>query len=209
MTDEMYIPTMLALLGALQSIEQPFVGSSHNSSKDDIGKNDAAELVRVSKRRVTYCDWSKSDRSPETFTNLSAKLIEAAQREGCQFLRKVKLPPFQEKRDFPGSDTALDDGENRVKLEMLKDWMSLVLKLDPGLDSFVHYLHLANDIISTWGYVIEATDGSNSSYNQAAAFGDADDRREIHEQELKRRRKDDVGEMDSSGRGTNRKSSCA
>lgn len=76
-SDEMYFPTCLALLGALG-----------NSGSSQDGKATAPD--GVAKRRVTYCHWGDSPKSPETYQGLHDELLTQASAEGCLFARKFK-----------------------------------------------------------------------------------------------------------------------
>lgn len=73
-SDEMYIPTCLGLLGA---IERGADGGSFSSQV-------------VACRRVTYCHWGASPKSPDSFDCLDDKAVKAALEEGCVLARKFK-----------------------------------------------------------------------------------------------------------------------
>jgi hypothetical protein len=69
-SDELYFPTALSLLGILPNSTQ------------------------VTKKRVTYADWSESARNPASFHNGLVDLkqvAELARKEGCLFARKFTL----------------------------------------------------------------------------------------------------------------------
>jgi len=72
-SDEIYFPTVLALLGVL----------------GDSDKNKTL-AKGVWKRRVTYCDWTESAKNPKSFTNLQEfkDVVNKAREEGCLLARK-------------------------------------------------------------------------------------------------------------------------
>jgi hypothetical protein len=64
-SDELYIPTCLSLTGVL--------------------------TTQVKQKRITYCDWSESAKSPATFSNGKVdlkRIVELCRKEGCLFARK-------------------------------------------------------------------------------------------------------------------------
>lgn len=74
-SDEMYFPTALACLGILK-------------------EDDTAAVPQVSKRAVTYTDWTEGMRNPATHTNGVrdfSKIAKIARKQGCLFARKFAL----------------------------------------------------------------------------------------------------------------------
>eukprot|EP01041_Mallomonas_annulata_P006685 gene6685-13543_t len=96
-SDEMYIPTCLSVLGHISQPPPGIVSDSYS--------------LTVSRRRLTYCDWSKSTRNPAAFLKLDDELVSKARAEGCVFLRKIVVR---------------DKDEDRVRT-LLSQWMELVL----------------------------------------------------------------------------------
>lgn len=125
-SDELYFPTMLALLGELPRTARPILlkdleqGSrggpgaaaaaaaaaeipppnettaggaaaeepSASSLNADVNEPLSSQVgVRVAARRLTYCYWGDSPKSPE-FLSLDAATVEKAVAEGCLFARK-------------------------------------------------------------------------------------------------------------------------
>lgn len=79
-SDEMYFPTCLALLGEINTPDaaaatQPPEGFASHS---------------VAKRRLTFCRWEDSPKSPEAFDAFDAGVLALAVGEGCLFARKFK-----------------------------------------------------------------------------------------------------------------------
>ncbi|KAJ8602625.1 hypothetical protein CTAYLR_010204 [Chrysophaeum taylorii] len=70
--DELYFPSVLALCGELP--EPP------NLRKP-----------RLSRRRLTWCDWSSGPKSPTTHATLTPVIVQKARAQGCLFARK--FPP--------------------------------------------------------------------------------------------------------------------
>ncbi len=143
-SDEMYIPCLLSLGGVIKSThpsarEENHMASAQSSSQLQANNPSAAAadthtgaLEDVQKRRVTYCDWSASVRNPVTFHELSSELIEIARKEGCLFLRKLKLPTSTNER---GGNRAEQSGSvDSVERRALIDWARLVL---PSVDAGV------------------------------------------------------------------------
>lgn len=74
-SDEMYIPSCLSILGEIT----PELESGSPASSG----------LPIERRRVTFCHWGDSSRSPETFSGmLEGKMLDAAQKEGCLVARK-------------------------------------------------------------------------------------------------------------------------
>ena len=138
-TDEMYIGSMLALLGVINTQSRNTTGIDHK---------------HVLKKRLTYCDWSKNERSPETYTSLTAALVFTALSEGCLFLRKLKIPSqttLNEKstdKKRPYDEIVEQPTRNQLKLGMLENWLEYVLHLSPSSDIFKQYIDAAVDIVS-------------------------------------------------------------
>lgn len=155
----MYVASMLALMGLLYphnpdgarpEREVCVAIGSTETWEEDVSKipdgitaeckDSKAPLMlnvyRPEKRKVTYCDWSKKDRSPETFTELSTPLLSAARIEGCLFLRKLKVPLLDDSSSC--MKRRLDEAINfdEKKLEMLSSWIQLVLGLSVGSTDF-------------------------------------------------------------------------
>ena len=165
----MYVASMLALLGAIPdatvatNIAEPkaavsTINSSKTASHDDPQEDAAAcsDIVNaVVKRRVTYCDWSKKDRSPETFTALTLELIGSAKQQGCIFLRKLKLPIKHSDSQFNSSSKkrSLDDDDrdltdyNERRLAMLRSWLTYVIGLDPNSEELQDFIRVAQSMI--------------------------------------------------------------
>ena len=83
-SDEMYFPTVMALLGILSP---PAAATSTTPSPQSCGDE-------VASRRVTYCDWSAKAKNPEAFSVARLddfrefrKVVELAREEGCLFAR--------------------------------------------------------------------------------------------------------------------------
>lgn len=109
-SDEMYIPTSLALLGLLRFTSQgedtQLLRGINDTSKSDgkPGSTSAAPPVAatpsntfefVKKRPVTYTDWSEGMRNPVTFTKGISdlkKVARLAREKGCLVARK--FAPF-------------------------------------------------------------------------------------------------------------------
>ena len=164
----MYIASVLTLCGVLQpqiiSVGAVAVGESKSvgviSSGDGemeggaaaIDSTDAsttvlAEVHRVTKKRLTYCDWSKKERSPQTFTALTNTLVATARQEGCFFLRKLKVPDTSvpgEKRKF----SSISDDYHKSKTEVLSMWLLTVLGLESESPDYMHYMSQAVNILS-------------------------------------------------------------
>ena len=100
-SDEMYFPTMMALLGIIHEDN-----AETNMAKEDGNSNeklnstsmDSTATNEVAYRRVTYCDWSMNARNPETFTITNQdefsdvkRVVRLAREEGCLFARKFVL----------------------------------------------------------------------------------------------------------------------
>ena len=71
-SDELYFPTALSLLGVLsKDVENSITGE-------------------ITKRRVTYCDWSANAKNPATFSGIEdlKEIIKVGREEGCIFGRK-------------------------------------------------------------------------------------------------------------------------
>jgi hypothetical protein len=84
-SDEMYIPTVMSLLGLIQ----PCWDTSELNP--DLGK-------AIWNRRVTYCDWSLNLKNPETFPierrsefQDVRRVLTIARKEGCLFARKFSM----------------------------------------------------------------------------------------------------------------------
>jgi hypothetical protein len=82
-SDEMYIPSMLAVLHLLPETDQ-ITG------------------IEVQKRRVTYCDWSDKSNvlHPLSFNQLLPSVLSIARQRGCLFIRKVKCESSQQNDDL-------------------------------------------------------------------------------------------------------------
>lgn len=174
MTDEMYVASILALCGVLQpqfisndSDEAEERKSTAVTSSGGVAantepcleegadpENDAitatpvvTEVHRVVKKRLTYCDWSKKERSPQTYTELTNALVTTARQEGCFFLRKLKLPDSNnpgEKRKF----SSMNENHQRSKIDMLSTWLSTVLGMESESPEHLLYLSQAVEILN-------------------------------------------------------------
>lgn len=81
-SDEMFFPTCLALLGEIApaaTAPSPWEGTEGTDA-----------WRGVAKRRLTYCRWGDSPKSPEAFAALDAGVLEAAVGAGCLFARKFR-----------------------------------------------------------------------------------------------------------------------
>ncbi len=87
-SDEMFFPTCLALLGEITA-------AAAASSSEEAG---GFASQSVAKRRLTYCRWGDSPKSPESFETLDAGVLAAAVAEGCLFARKFR-PGAMEMRE--------------------------------------------------------------------------------------------------------------
>jgi len=96
-SDEIYFPTLLSLLGLIQSSTQNSIvlGDMNTQTMKDNLLLDYPYLGDdIVNRRVTYCDWSNNAKNPETFLmdNIHElkRIISEAKKEGCLFARKFK-----------------------------------------------------------------------------------------------------------------------
>lgn len=101
-SDEMYFPTVLAILGHITVGSTPQRGASSG----------------VLRRRVTYCNWEGQNRSPKTFSTFDLEAVTKARAEGCLFFRKL----------IPGDyDSAPDIDSNVNLVAIIRDWITSVL----------------------------------------------------------------------------------
>lgn len=100
-TDEMYIPSVLSLLGLINT------------------RRSACEIV---KRRVTFCDWSMSARNPETFDHIPTDLFQQAREEGCFFFRKIRLRNSAQS----SAKRPRDSSDNCDYQPFYENWLNLV-----------------------------------------------------------------------------------
>jgi hypothetical protein len=92
----MYFPTCLALLGEIHALPPPAAvatvanGKGKGSDHHEVMAEFA--LASVTKRRLTYCRWGNSPKSPETLDAAGevAAVFDAAVKEGCLFARKFR-----------------------------------------------------------------------------------------------------------------------
>lgn len=147
-TDEMYISSMLALFGLISSSHTVCANRSLDnsiiaSSADElVGSKIKSRAYGILKRRLTYCDWTKKDRSPETFTEITNALIASARQDGCLFMRKLKLPFIvgsaeddHKKRRIDAISTG-DSELEEMQTRMLGSWISIVLNVSPNTDAY-------------------------------------------------------------------------
>ena len=92
----MFFPTCLAVLGHICPDSTPPSSSaaSASSAATTVLAESHAPVAGLSSSvrrcRVTHCDWSRGERSPEEFHQISEPLVAAALASGALFLRKVK-----------------------------------------------------------------------------------------------------------------------
>lgn len=98
-TDEMYIPSMLAILGHIPLLH-------------DLPTTSTVEVFR---RRFTFADWSQNTCSPKSFTNLEQSDLLLPAQEGCVFMRKVTLPLGCSESNVPGCSLLESNEEQYVK----------------------------------------------------------------------------------------------
>lgn len=96
-SDELYFPTALALLGILKFQDSSLEGDLFGDE--------------VSKRRLTYCDWSESAKNPVTFHGVShfREVFAKAREEDCLFARK-----------FSSNRIHVSDWKDTLKLKKTK-----------------------------------------------------------------------------------------
>ncbi|KAG5178945.1 hypothetical protein JKP88DRAFT_188305, partial [Tribonema minus] len=123
-SDEMYIATMLRILGELPG------GSSSSSDAAADGAAAAAD-THIVKRRMTWCNWAESSKSPLILTSFdpAGDSVTAATAERCIFGRKfakdaVPLEAwqiYQEARlkDFETAMAAMDPAEKEKVLAFI------------------------------------------------------------------------------------------
>ena len=93
-SDEMYFPTCLALLGEITAAALSSSSSSSSAAPSSQPPSEPQEGLfasdSVAKRRLTFCRWGDSPKSPEAFDAFDAGVLAAAVGEGCLFARKFK-----------------------------------------------------------------------------------------------------------------------
>mmetsp|Transcript_17137 Transcript_17137/g.22246 ORF Transcript_17137/g.22246 Transcript_17137/m.22246 type:complete len:439 (+) Transcript_17137:48-1364(+) len=78
--DELYFPSLLAVCGELE--REPNTPNSSDPHSSGV------LAPRISRRRLTYCDWTARGRSPATLHEFTPEIISIARTEGCLFARK-------------------------------------------------------------------------------------------------------------------------
>jgi hypothetical protein len=138
-SDEMYFPTMMALLGIINK------GQSETTLDDKDGNNietreatsvGSTDSNEVADRRVTYCDWSMNARNPETFIistednfNELKRVVQLAREEGCLFARKIVLKGSVEESKLQGQSHGTNDNERSSASLITGDqWLEIISK---------------------------------------------------------------------------------
>jgi hypothetical protein len=60
------------------------------SQSSSSSSSSSSRCCSVLNRRLTYCYWGDSPKSPETYQGLPAEVLEKGVKEGCLFIRKFK-----------------------------------------------------------------------------------------------------------------------
>ena len=131
-SDEMFFPSCLAIVGAIQP--SPVEGDSSTSNNDTTV---VTNTKCVYKQQVTYCDWTDNAKSPQeyslfptalvaafthykdiTATAKTKKQLETLHIHSACFLRKIKFPSCA-KSDKEGSIEILNEAQTRFLLDWL------------------------------------------------------------------------------------------
>lgn len=137
-SDEMYFPTMMALLGIInegQSEAKVEQKSENSPEAQESTTMDSSASNEVADRRVTYCDWSMNARNPETFIvstdgDLSElkRVVQLAREEGCLFARKIVLKGSTDEFKLKGQihDDSNDNKINDSSLLTGDQWFQII-----------------------------------------------------------------------------------
>jgi len=114
-SDEVYFPTLLALLGIVSSSQS---SSSHQNQQGG---------DEIARRRITYCDWSDNAKNPKSISITRQKdfkefrnVVRLAREEGCLFARK-----FRRGGDFTDQDDCTKL-ESRREIITADEWFDMV-----------------------------------------------------------------------------------
>lgn len=135
-SDEIYFPTLFALLGIFPSTDwEPNMSDSDTEKEKNMEQKDSHDShmdmalfeKNVLKQRVTYCDWSDGDKNPVTFTGIRQlrEVVIEAQKEGCLVARKFK-PLKKDKTSMQGSGNKNDPYPKNCTIITVKSWSELV-----------------------------------------------------------------------------------
>ena len=134
-SDEMYFPTVMALLGILGDRDVKGDDNSINDAMANNGdKKESSMDKEVVRRRVTYCDWSMNAKNPESFEiNRKDKfkelrrVIRLAREEGCLFARK--FTPILENDPSRGA-IAIRGVKGEIQEAIsVEEWLEIVTKM--------------------------------------------------------------------------------
>jgi hypothetical protein len=70
--------------------ENPPPSSKATSQEEQPQSSSSSSSSNVLKRRLTYCHWGDSPKSPEAYQGLPAEVLKKGVEEGCLFIRKFK-----------------------------------------------------------------------------------------------------------------------
>jgi hypothetical protein len=98
-SDEIYIPTVLSILGiihrpiSVQEVEDYNydVTTTSGQKRKRITKEEESRIgYEIRRRRSTYCDWSMGAKNPVSFSTVDEwkNVVCKAREEGCLFARK-------------------------------------------------------------------------------------------------------------------------
>ena len=118
--DELFFPTVLALLGELPKDEKALGSAGVSSSQGAL----SALAPNVLLRRLTFCDWSGNNPKSPADLILDAHTVAAAIAEGALFARKFKSARYEDWILLVGSSFASvpsDHEEEELKSDHLAD----------------------------------------------------------------------------------------
>lgn len=122
-SDEMIIPTTLALLGFINDttpIKMTDIAVSINNNNEN--EDDCRDLD-INRCRATYSDWSEKMPNPKTFRIMRRSDFITARGEGCLFFRKLisdKQYIWSDDKSFPFTsvDLSLADNGNSERISV-------------------------------------------------------------------------------------------
>lgn len=135
-SDEMYFPTVMALLGILEGDDEENESASAGVGTDVDGADKKPMMKEeVCNRRVTYCDWSMNAKNPASFViNRQDKfkelirVVRLARQERCLFARKFTT--LEGPGSAFGSSMRQEDSGNDDETAITGDeWMEIIRKL--------------------------------------------------------------------------------
>jgi hypothetical protein len=159
----MYFPCALAILGYIRenlnmkerqdfdcnrSVSTTKIGSDdqlvsedESHSENDVNDNGFKPSAVITRKSVTYADWSRGGKSPETFDSLNETIMKQAIERGCLFMRKIADPFQNDSKDDQLSkrfkeDRNVDDHEGSKlnhsdimtrRISFCEEWAKLIL----------------------------------------------------------------------------------